>query len=223
MTPAADLPGRSSSRIRERGRGLLPQRPGQPRLGPHGARLPALPEDRDERRRPTSASSSWPPSSTTSAARRKTRRAAGLPRPERRRAGRSRSSAGMAATPGRSASRRPLHPDPPLPEGRPSPRSLEARVLFDADKLDSIGAVGVGRAFLFAGEIGARLHDKAIDVAQDQALHAGRHRLSGVPGQAPPGQGPDFDARGEAHRRRTAPVHGRVLRPPEQGDGRGSL
>jgi len=45
-----------------------------------------------------------------------------------------------------------------------APRTLEARVLFDADKLDSIGAVGVGRAFLFAGEIGARLHDKDIDV-----------------------------------------------------------
>ena len=47
---------------------------------------------------------------------------------------------------------------------RAVPRTLEARVLFDADKLDSIGAVGVGRAFLFAGEVGARLHDKAIDV-----------------------------------------------------------
>ena len=45
-----------------------------------------------------------------------------------------------------------------------APRTLEAQVLFDADKLDSIGAVGVGRAFLFAGEIGARLHDKEIDV-----------------------------------------------------------
>jgi uncharacterized protein len=45
-----------------------------------------------------------------------------------------------------------------------APRTLEARVLFDADKLDSIGAVGVGRAFLFAGEIGAQLHDKSIDV-----------------------------------------------------------
>jgi len=45
-----------------------------------------------------------------------------------------------------------------------APRTLEARVLFDSDKLDSIGAVGVGRAFLFAGEIGARLHDKEIDV-----------------------------------------------------------
>jgi len=44
------------------------------------------------------------------------------------------------------------------------PQTLEARILFDADKLDSIGAVGIGRAFLFAGEIGARLHDKTIDV-----------------------------------------------------------
>jgi uncharacterized protein len=48
--------------------------------------------------------------------------------------------------------------------GGAEPATLEARVLFDADKLDSIGAVGVGRAVLFAGEIGARFHDKAIDV-----------------------------------------------------------
>jgi uncharacterized protein len=38
------------------------------------------------------------------------------------------------------------------------PASLEAEILFDADKLDSIGATGIGRAFLFSGEIGARLH-----------------------------------------------------------------
>ena len=38
------------------------------------------------------------------------------------------------------------------------PETIEARVLFDADKLDSIGAVGVARAFQFAGEVGARLH-----------------------------------------------------------------
>jgi len=33
------------------------------------------------------------------------------------------------------------------------PQTTEAKVLFDADKLDSIGAVGVGRDFLFAGYI----------------------------------------------------------------------
>lgn len=43
------------------------------------------------------------------------------------------------------------------------PETLEAKVLFDADKLDSIGAVGIARAFLFAGETGARLHDKDVD------------------------------------------------------------
>ena len=42
------------------------------------------------------------------------------------------------------------------------PESLEAKVLFDADKLDSIGAIGVARAFLFAGETGARLHNKEV-------------------------------------------------------------
>ncbi len=43
------------------------------------------------------------------------------------------------------------------------PETPEAKVLFDADKLDSIGAVGIGRAFLFAGEVGAKLHDKEVD------------------------------------------------------------
>jgi uncharacterized protein len=46
------------------------------------------------------------------------------------------------------------------------PKTLEARVVFDADKLDSIGAVGIGRAFLFAGEVGAKLHNPHIDVEQ---------------------------------------------------------
>ena len=44
------------------------------------------------------------------------------------------------------------------------PQSKEARVLYDADKLDSIGAVGIGRAFLFAGEVGAQLHNIGVDV-----------------------------------------------------------
>jgi uncharacterized protein len=48
--------------------------------------------------------------------------------------------------------------------GSRKPVSKEARVLFDADKLDSIGAVGIGRAFLFAGEVGAKLHDRHIDL-----------------------------------------------------------
>ena len=45
------------------------------------------------------------------------------------------------------------------------PASLEAEILYDADKLDSIGAIGIGRAFLFAGQIGARLHNPELDPA----------------------------------------------------------
>ena len=45
--------------------------------------------------------------------------------------------------------------------GAKRPASREAKLLFDADKLDSLGAVGIGRAFLFAGEVGARLHNSA--------------------------------------------------------------
>ena len=48
--------------------------------------------------------------------------------------------------------------------GNHEPKTPEAKVLFDADKLDAIGAVGVARAFLFAGEVGARLHSDAENI-----------------------------------------------------------
>jgi uncharacterized protein len=35
------------------------------------------------------------------------------------------------------------------------PDTIEAKVLYDADKLDSIGAIGVARDFLFAGNAGS--------------------------------------------------------------------
>jgi uncharacterized protein len=37
------------------------------------------------------------------------------------------------------------------------PQTPEAKILFDADKLDSLGAVGVGRAFAYAGHKNTRL------------------------------------------------------------------
>ncbi|CAN5482971.1 HD domain-containing protein [soil metagenome] len=37
------------------------------------------------------------------------------------------------------------------------PATLEAQCLYDADKLDSIGAIGVARAYAYAGRYGSRL------------------------------------------------------------------
>lgn len=46
--------------------------------------------------------------------------------------------------------------------GNRRPQTTEAKVLFDSDKLDAIGAIGIGRAFLFAGEVGAKLHNPGL-------------------------------------------------------------
>ena len=53
--------------------------------------------------------------------------------------------------------------------GNDVPESLEAKILFDADKLDAIGAIGIGRAFLFAGEVGAMLHNSTGDPENTEA------------------------------------------------------
>ncbi len=38
------------------------------------------------------------------------------------------------------------------------PQSIEGKCLFDADKLDSLGAIGVARAYLWLGERGGSVH-----------------------------------------------------------------
>lgn len=54
---------------------------------------------------------------------------------------------------------------------RVRPATIEARIVFDADKLDSIGAIGIGRSFHFAGRIGARVHN-AAEEAQGSASYS---------------------------------------------------
>lgn len=39
------------------------------------------------------------------------------------------------------------------------PESIEAKVLYDADKLDIIGATGISRSFMLAGQHGERLYN----------------------------------------------------------------
>lgn len=47
------------------------------------------------------------------------------------------------------------------------PRTIEAKILFDADKLDVIGATGIARTFMLAGQFGQRLE---IDDSLDEYL-----------------------------------------------------
>jgi len=49
------------------------------------------------------------------------------------------------------------------------PATLEAKILYDADKLDAIGAIGIGRAFVFSGETGARVHVTGLVIDETNA------------------------------------------------------
>ena len=50
-----------------------------------------------------------------------------------------------------------------------TPESLEAKILFDSDKLDSIGAIWIWRAFMYASESWAKVHnDENINILETQ-------------------------------------------------------
>ena len=68
------------------------------------------------------------------------------------------------------------------------PATPEACIVYDADKLDSLGAFGVARAFHFAGRIGACLHNSEQEAlssesysSQDSAYREYLVKLRGLP------------------------------------------
>lgn len=42
--------------------------------------------------------------------------------------------------------------------GKVKPKTREAKILFDADKLDVLGAIGVARSFMMAGQYGQKIY-----------------------------------------------------------------
>jgi uncharacterized protein len=55
------------------------------------------------------------------------------------------------------------------------PETLEAKVLYDADKLDSMGAIGVARAYAVAGLCGQRLWAVVEEGWVERKSSQGRH------------------------------------------------
>ena len=51
-----------------------------------------------------------------------------------------------------------------------SPKSIEAKILQDADRLDAIGLIGVARCFYVAGRMGSALYDPEDPHAKNRAL-----------------------------------------------------
>lgn len=58
-----------------------------------------------------------------------------------------------------------------------TPRTTEAQILQDADRLDALGAIGIARCFYVAGRMGASLFDPTDPVAQGRSLDDRRFAL----------------------------------------------
>ena len=61
--------------------------------------------------------------------------------------------------------------------GGEEPETREAKILFDADKMDMMGAVGVARSFIMAGQYGQRIYS---DAPMDEYVQ--ENIVGGVPG-----------------------------------------
>lgn len=68
------------------------------------------------------------------------------------------------------------------------PQSIEAKILFDADKLDVTGAVGIARTLLYEGHVGTSIYTRSVDGAisdgtqsdEPSFFHEYKRKLEGI-------------------------------------------
>lgn len=62
-----------------------------------------------------------------------------------------------------------------------TPKTLEARILQDADRLDAMGVVGIARCFYTAGRMGSRLYEPKDPAGKDRDLDDSNWALDHFP------------------------------------------